>query len=252
MSTTDEQANQLLQMIGVSGEEGLRVAELMAAARGSDVASMIGDVIPGFSSKHQRVLLISDQHIYLVGGTKKKPGTRLGVYPTAADTMQYERGVLKFPDGQSVKVSEFQAKALIAAAGGNEGKQLARRILEAAGTGESSWTGSVWGTNPVASKRGTVDRVTDRVLLGGGTETHEKLLLLITEKHVYVGRDPGPVDKTLGVLLGVYSRPVEELRSDGPIVAFPDGNAVQFQSGSEPAEWSKRLTPPLDGARSLK
>ena len=78
-------------------------------------------------------------------GRRRNPARDLGVYPTAADTMQYERGVLKFPDGQSVKVSEFQAKALIAAAGGNEGKQLARRILEAAGTGESSWTAACGG-----------------------------------------------------------------------------------------------------------
>lgn len=240
------EAEQLAKRVGSNGEQGVDVAEGMDSGKSSTLDGTLGDVIPGFSSllkKHKRVVLVTNQHVYLLAGTVKRPGDKLGVFNLGSDVLRLENDMLTLPDGQRVRVTRFQAQRLFQAAGGSFSRDFARRVLRNAGRESESVVAFAWGTNAIATKRGTIDRASEALFIGGGQKMeHEGRFVLVTNASCYIARDGTPDIAT--TVVGEYPLGLELEIGDEATVAFPDGQTVKLKSDDQAHQLVKLVSSP--------
>jgi hypothetical protein len=229
------QANDVLGRIGVTGESGIDVSEAMNSGVSKGFDDLFCDTVPGASllvRRHRRVVLVSDRFVYLLAGTIKRPGSALGIYELGPDVMKIDGEVLTFPDGQSVRVTRFQAQSLLQAAGGSFGRQLAEKVTRNAGEPGGRVVAFGWGTAVASSKKEAVDRIADGLLDGDWNGArHEKRFVVVSDTSVLVARDGRP-DQS-GAVLAVIPLGVILARRDEVTIAFGDDHAVRFTSPSE-------------------
>jgi hypothetical protein len=227
-----KRATEVASKAGVRDEEAIATHEGAAGKMGA-AGDLIGLTLPGAESlrgKSRRIVLVTDQTVRLFEGARfGKIGAQLGAYPVAQDVLAYDDRQLIFPDGQSVVLTAYQARQLIAATGGVLNYARANYALRRAGVEGESGLGTATGDVPGSVHRTAGNVVADLVAGDGGltSRTSEKRLVLLTDKNARLFA--GDAVHELGSPIGVY--PVgTRVEVTERTVTFPDGSAVEFKA----------------------
>ena len=242
-SAMSRKAAETIKRAGIADKRGVVVVEGFASSGAETFDDTIGDLIPGASllvSGARRVVLVTDRNVYLFKGRRfDQPGARLGCYPIEPGVLSFDGREVSFPDGQVVRLTNFQAEVLAQAAAIDVQSSAAEEVLERAGiTGERALTVER-GFVPKAPKTTVGARIVDAALsdsLLDLRETHDGRIVLVTDQHVYVFE--GRQFSEPGTLLGRYEVGPRLLSRSNTEVTFPDGEVVTFQLASD----AKRVT----------
>lgn len=174
---------------GVDGERAIATHEgtagkTSAFGHWADLSVPGADLLRG---KSRRIVLVTDRTVRLFEvGRFGKIGGQLGAYPVSDNLLAYDDEKLIFPDGQSVVLSEHQARELVAATGGVINYARANYALRRMGIRDEVGLGSATGELPGSAHRTASDVIAD-VAGGGGltSKTAEARLLLFSDKSVH-------------------------------------------------------------------
>lgn len=230
VDTMTNRAATVLRKAGIRDERGLTTHE---GTSGFTVGEVLADVVPGVEllrGKSRLIVVVTDQNIYLFKGrTLGRIGDRITSFPTSDDVMAFDDRHVIFPDGNTVQMTEHQARELIAATGGHLNYVRANYALRRLGVTNESGLGTAHGIEPSTERRTVAGRlapvidVTDYV----DASKAEQRILLLSDKHVrlFEGQSVAAMGRELGTF------PIgSSLEVDDDTVTFPNGEVVRFAS----------------------
>ncbi len=237
---TNDAAVAVLKKAGIHGERGLVAIE--CTSRGLSAGEVIADIVPGADllRKSRLIVVATDQNIYLFKGRRfGRIGERLATFPIAADVVGFDDENVVFPDDTRVFMTKHQARALIAACGGQLNYVRAGFALRRLGVKGEIGLGTASGIEPSTERStiaGKVARGTERVkpVVDVSELTDyfdaskaEGRIALFSDR--YVRLFEGRTIASMGRELGAF--PVgTELDVTDAVVTFPNGEIVKFAS----------------------
>jgi hypothetical protein len=252
MKDSANKAAEAAKHAGIVDERARAAEEGFASSRARDFEDLLGDTIPGASmlvGGSRRVVLVTDQNVYLFKGRRDQIGARLGVYPIAPGVMSFDGRKLAFSDGQCVYLSSYQAQVLESAARVDAKQGTAEALLERAGiTGERAVTVAA-GSVPKAPRKTAAGRMLDSALSTGDydvlRETTEGRIVLVTDRRVHIFAGSQLAEP--GSLLNRYEVGRGAVLRRGCEVTFPNGEVITFRFEDD----ARRVTAAANGAQVI-
>lgn len=230
--TMQSRAATVLRKAGIRDERGLATHEGTA---GFTAGEVLADLVPGVDllrGKSRLIVVVTDQNIYLFKGrTLGRIGDRITSFPTSDDVLAFDDRDVIFPDGNTVQMTEHQARELIAATGGHLNYVRANYALRRLGVANESGLGTAAGIEPSTERRTVAGRLSPVIDVTDYLDASkaQPRFLLLSDQHVRLFE--GQSIASLGRELGTF--PIgSSLKVDDDTLTFPNGEVVRFASSS--------------------